>query len=134
MDVPAVVVLALLALLLGAALGAWYARPVLPPLDEPEIPPVTPEPEPAPPPPPGLQGRFLPLGERVAAALVESPLDESGTAQLVAHLVAEGWQLGVSDLRQQLVAGSGLSPALTDHLATLAIVALEARHGATSPR
>ena len=134
MDVPAVVVIALLALLLGAALGAWYARPVPLP-DEPEIPPVTPEPEPVPEPlPPGLQGRFLPLGERVAAALAEQPLDENGMAALVAHLAAETWQLGVSDLRQQLVAGSGLSPALTDHLATLAIVALEARHGATSPR
>jgi hypothetical protein len=133
MGVPAVVVLVLLALLLGAALGAWYAQPVPLSLDGPEPPPTTSEPEPLPL-PPGLQGRFLPLGERVAAALAEKPLDENGMAQLVAHLAAEGWQLGVSDLRQQLVAGSGLSPALTDHLATLAIVALEARHGATSPR
>lgn len=129
MEIPAVVVLVLLALLLGAALGAWCARPS----------PSPPPPAPTPPPPrplplPGLLGRFLPTGEALASVLTEQPLDTAEHARILAVLAADHWQLGVSELRQQLVATSGLSPAVVDHLTHLAILALEARHAATSPR
>lgn len=129
MEIPAVVVLVLLALLCGAALGAWLVRS-----SPTSTAPPTPPPPPRPLPPPGLLGRFIPTGEALASALAEQPPDPVEHAQLLAILAADHWQLGVSELRQQLVATSGLSPAVVDHLTQLALLALEARHAAPSPR
>lgn len=128
MDVPAVVVLVLLALLLGVALGAWYARPVPLPLDEPEIPPVTPEPEP--PPPPGFGSRFLEPAQTLARALHETP-DRSPeeTAALLAQLASDHWALGVTELRSAVIQNSGIDAAVADQLVTCGILALEAQHG-----
>ena len=139
MEVPAVVVLVLLALLLGAAFGAWCAWPLPPSLEAPTpAPGPAPGPAPAQPassfaPPPasplsGLRERFLPAGQVVAAALEAAPLEAEAHAELLATLAAEHWQLGVTELRQALVTSSGLSPALVDHMASLAILSLEARH------
>jgi hypothetical protein len=76
----------------------------------------------------------LPRGQQVALALKETPLAEEPLAELLAVYAADHWQLGVVELRAELVNHSGLSPAVIDHLATLALVALEARHAATSAR
>lgn len=124
MEAPAVVVLVLLALLVGAAFGAWCAWPA-PRLQEPE-PPSAPEPPALP--SPGLYGRFLPRGQQVATALEETPLRPEQMAELLAFYAADHWQLGVTEMRAELLTSSGLSPALVDHLASLAILALEARH------
>lgn len=127
MEAPAVVVLVLLALLVGAAFGAWCAWPAPRPVEEPPPPPPARSFEP-PPPPPGLRGRFLPRGQQIAAALEETPLVGEQLAELLAVYAADHWQIGVAELRAELVTSSGLSPALVDHMATLALIALEARH------
>lgn len=127
MEVPAVVVLVLLALLLGAAFGAWCAWPHPRPVEEP--PPAPPARSFEPPPPtPGLYGRFLPRGQRIATALEETPLGPEQMAELLAVYAADHWQIGVAEMRAELITSSGLSPALIDHMATLALLALEARH------
>lgn len=141
MEAPAVVALVLLALAIGAAFGAWCAWPPPSPLPvegaegatpsplastlPPEAPPV----EPPPPVPAGLLGRFLPPARAAAAALAETDaLPSEAMAQVLAGVAADHWILGVSELRQALVDHSGLSPETGDHLANLAILALEARH------
>lgn len=129
MEAPAVVVLVLLALLLGAAFGAWCAWPPEPPrptVEDPE--PAKPVPLPPAPPHLGLSGRFLPRGQLLAQALEETPLRAEQMASLLAHHAADHWQLGVVEMRDALVTSSGLAPALVDHMATLAILTLEARH------
>lgn len=121
------VVLVLLALLVGAAFGAWCAWPQPRPTEEPPPAPLPPPFEP-PPPPSGLYGRFLPRGQQIATALEETPLGPEQMAELLAVYAADHWQLGVTEMRAELVTSSGLTPALADHLATLALIAMEARH------
>lgn len=131
MDPSAVVVLVWLALLIGAAFGAWCAWPKPPawPEDASPSPSPAPAPSPTPPPPPtGLHSRFLPLAQQVTAALAEAPPEER--VATMAGLLGDHWQLGVSELRQELVVSSTLSPVAMDHLTHLAILALEARHAA----
>jgi hypothetical protein len=128
-EAPAVVVLVLLALLLGAAFGAWCAWPPRPTAEDlAPTPPARPVPLPPAPHHLGLSGRFLPRGQLLALALEETPLRAEQMAELLAHHAADHWQLGVVEMRDALVTSSGLSPALVDHMATLAILALEARH------
>lgn len=137
MEPPAVVVLLLLALLLGAAFGAWCAWPSPPlslPPEPPPAPPPAPELAPPPPVPPGLLGRFLLPARAAAAAMHEAPGDPEATAQILAALAADHWSLGVSELRQALIEHSGLQPATSDYLASLAILALEARLAGGSAR
>lgn len=140
MELPAVVVLLLLALLLGAAFGAWCAwPPPPPPLSLPPEPPPAPvsvllAPPVAPRPPPG---RFGPQAQALAEALHEgSPPTPEALAFVLAAVAADGWSLGVSEMRQALIEYSGMRPATSEHLAQLAILALEARHagGTARPR
>lgn len=131
MEVPAVVVLVLLALLVGAAFGAWCAWPTRRPAEDmAPAPPAKPVPLLPAPPHLGLSGRFLPRGQLLAQALEETPLRADQMAELLAYHAADHWQLGVVEMRDALLTSSGLPPALVDHMASLAILTLEARHAA----
>lgn len=120
----AVVVVGVLCLLVGLALGSRFGPVRIVALD-PEVPPTIVEPLELPA-RDWLRGAFQPRADELAARVATAGREEP-TANAFVQVAVDGWSLGVDDLRRGLILTSSEPPAAVDAMCARALDLLESQ-------